>query len=1178
MKSIMLISVRILKYSDPDTFASLVLLNRTWRRVSQQAQLYALQLSSCRSYVASHPSISWPVIEDDLPKYRLAFAQEVKRNLFEAYLRPQETLIKLVSANISSSSAFPGGEAFHFAFSPSGEYILAYSSSRIHVLHIESSELTVQRELKILRRPASISILDDGSKLAVLSSDHKVDVYDLSQDKPEHTQALALDHHPRTIKLSPCGSVLAAAYDGGIEVYALDTAAAPTDKRGVKSDAVDSLLFSRDGTQLLGTTTVSKRPCTVVLTAPYFNPGENDPENAISQLWTTSILFPHSSRDCSHAVLLPNQTDYEVNWAFTFDRAIETFRAVRVDDLRNGTTYFTSPSSPSTTKLLPSTVPASTVSGDLVAAGFHGSQIWCYGVPESLDVSAEMQHKLAAAELYNPPLPLLTQPASSSRNDGQPTTKPRTPKWHMLSENHRNFFVEGHKVCTMDGITGLKWITTPHQSPCERLIAAAPGGVGTSLSFEMDEGGMGAMDGGRLLLLDFRYGIMNGQKRTITLEVGEKEPDVLKEEHRDLEAEVAIVRRRTVAQTRAHQQVVGRSTTVAGRLPAYITSARAAVPPLPRIPSTRKVALASMEERSETSSIRSADDQEALDAPYAPGAPRTAPMIRRAATAAANTRIPIAQQPRDIPRMRAPGGRGELPDESDADNWVPPPPPYSAEPLPLMSDRFKNAVPFDALSSPTSLRRSSTQNSGRSDNSRLQRSSTTYSQTRRPLPLSIPDEDTARPLTSSSAISAVSDPGTAIGTSNAAGNVQFDDLYDVTPQGSPALRSVSPVLVSPIVASPPPVMSASAIDHHPIRDPIPEIPIQHVQTAAPISPRPRHAALNIAVQNISSFTEQQWDLPANNQSTLNRSATTISGPRLDMAPTLSRSATTLTQSRLDAAMPARPNDDHRITDLPPISLMLPVASYNDGPPPTEQPFMSSDSSPPRPPSRAGYESIPTDVSLPSASQLTRLNSRSGRPNSRLIDPSRRMSGQFSSSLQDTHTFPPFQQINAGPPVLQQAQVQPPRAAVGAYSIPPPAPTYPPYQDLQHSFGRGRGSTVLTLPPGMRPDLSRLETIHSVGSVIDQQTYISLAIQQPNQPGSVRPVPVGVSRNGSRAERSAAMNIKEAKKNGWRGRQGTKKRKKGKGDMDETSTAGWTDVSIEAPEMGRKRKEGKCVLM
>ncbi|KAK8049712.1 hypothetical protein PG994_011442 [Apiospora phragmitis] len=176
------------------------------------------------------------------PSCRL-FAREVKRNLFEAYLRPRTTTIKLVSNSISSSSV-PGGEGMQFTSSPRGYHLLAYNSSRIYVLDIRGPELVVKRELKIMRRPVSACTLDDASLLAVLSSDMQVDVYDLRQQPPKRTQSLILDNPPRTIALSPCGSVLAAAYEGGIEVSSLHTGALPTDRRAVKCDGVDSLAFS----------------------------------------------------------------------------------------------------------------------------------------------------------------------------------------------------------------------------------------------------------------------------------------------------------------------------------------------------------------------------------------------------------------------------------------------------------------------------------------------------------------------------------------------------------------------------------------------------------------------------------------------------------------------------------------------------------------------------------------------------------------------------------------------------------------------------------------------------------------------------------------------------------------------------------------------------------------------
>lgn len=1125
--------------------------------------------------------------DEQLSKLRKEFAHEVKRNLYEAYLRPHETLIKLVSTSISSSAAFPGGEAFHFAFSANGQYVLAYSTSRIHVLHFADLELTVERELKILRRPASVAILDDGSILAVLSTDHQVDLYDLSDGKPKHIRAIALDHHPRTISLSPGGAVLAAAYDGGIEVYSLADTALATDKRGVKSDAADSLSFSKDGTQLLGTTLNSKNPSTVILTAPYFNPGEHSPEDSISQLWTTSILFPNSSRDCSHAALLPSSTDYEVNWTFTYDRVFETFRAVRIDDLRNGTTYFTGPVADmmSSSKLLPSTLPATTGSGDLVAAGFKGKEIWCYGVPEDLDAPPDIaQSAFGVAEADSS-----VSTPSLTRRDSLPgpglrgahtwpkeSKESRIPQWQILCDKSRNTFVEGRQVSELEGITALKWATTPLQSSRERLIAAAPGGVGMALgqSFEMEEDGMAPMDGGRLLLLDFSYSIANGQKRTITIEVGEKEPEVLEEERRDLETEVAIVRRRTVAQNREHRQAVLRSATIAAHTGhGHSTRTVAGVAPaLPRMPSTRKIPLSPTEERSETASMASVDEQEALDAPYAHGAPRSGTTLRRAATAAALNRVlhPPRVAPQEPPRMRPADGRNELPHESDADNWVPPPPPYSREPIPPLPEHLRNAIPAGIMAAPNTLHRSSTQRSAGSTDSdvlsSLRRSRSTYAAIGRSPPLS-PPATVSRRASVSSAVSASSDPGRETATSNTAGNNDdFDDLYDVSPQRTPEPVVAVPFVPPPVNHIPQPPLGQSA----PAPETVPEIPVRNITTAELVSPIPRHAVLNRTVQNINIITEQLNSVSDNGSTVIGQ----------DIRP-LSTGPTTLTQSRLDTAMPSQPNNDHNLTELPPVTPLTPMNLF--GPAPDRRASLQTPSDPvPVNLTQSTADVASIDLSLPSASQLARLNSRGAMTNRRsLVDPSRRGSTAFMQSQINpatSHNEPSAQYMSndISQTLPNHMNSGPPRAAVGAYSSPTyVSPICPSPPAMQHNLGRlvtqhnARSLSFSATSP--RPRLSRLETIHSINSNAEPTAYVS---------NTTRAIPVGVSRQTSRAERSAAMNIKEAKRKGWRGTM--RKKEDRKKDRDGASSAGWTDVSKDSVYNGirRKRKDkgGKCTFM
>ena len=571
-----------------------------------------------------------------------------------------------------------------FSPSPKGHFLLAYNSSRINIIDLRGPTLKVERELKILRRPAATCVKDDGFLLAVLLTEMQVDLYDLTQRPPRRTQSIILDHSPRTIALSPCGTVLAAAYEGGIEVQSLGSGALPTDRRSVKCDAVDALAFSFDGTQILGTTVQSAQPNTVILTAPYYDPGSHLSSDNISALWTTSILFPNTSRDCSHAVLIQESAHDEAAYAFTYDRSFETFRAVRIDDLRNGTTYFTGPlpNTPLQAKLIPCTLPAASLCGDLVSAGFQGKEVWLYGVPEDLEaVSDTSSNNLDVAA--NPDVVHRRVSGGSMRSRTQEAGEARVPQWQLLCDKLRNTFVEGFKVTELSGVSAVKWVAGFGDSSLkERLVIAAKGAVPAKPI--TDEDGIDFEDGGRLTLVDFDYGLEDGRVAEITVEVGLEEPEVLEEEHRDMATEVAIVRRRTVAQRRGPASAIMRAATTAARpTPASATEEEdddddpllprriGEAPPRPAQPPAAS-------EETETATIM--EEQEALDAPYSHTGPRSITTLRRAATAAANHRRlnPTTTAGTPVEYRRA-DGRAEHPHESDADNWVPPPPPYQKE-------------------------------------------------------------------------------------------------------------------------------------------------------------------------------------------------------------------------------------------------------------------------------------------------------------------------------------------------------------------------------------------------------------------------------------------------------------------------------------------------------------------
>ncbi|KAL2262815.1 hypothetical protein VTK26DRAFT_9397 [Humicola hyalothermophila] len=1209
---------QILQATDSNGFASLALLNTKWRSVAQQAHLYAHHLAGCPSYAASHKDPPKAASDDDLPKLRRLFAKEVKRNLFEAYLRPTRTIIQIVSNSISSSSC-PGGEGIQFSFSPRGHHLLAYNSSRIHVVDLRGSEVAVKREFKILRRPAATCINDEGTVLAVLLTEMQIDVYDLTQTPPKRTQSMLLDNSPRAIALSPCGSVLAAAYAGGIEVTSMNPGALPTERRAVKCDAVDSLTFSFDGTQILGTTVQSPQPNTVILTAPYYDPASHmgDDEN-ISALWTTSILFPNTSRDCSHAVLIQNGRHEEAAWAFTYDRSFETFRAVRIDDLRNGTTYFTGPipAPNSQAKLLPSTLPAASYYGEIVSAGFQGKEIWLYGVPEDLDAVPDTANAATESGSGSGGLVRGNSGRSSARlQDSRDSA--RVPQWQILCDKLRNTFVAGSKVAELEGVNTVKFVANFADSCMkERLIVGARGAV-PNICVTDDEG-IDFVDGGRMIILDFDYGVEDGTTRECVIEVGTKEPEILEEEHRDMATEVAIVRRRTVAQRRGSRgAAVMRALTTASRPPPLPTQRSTSAvdddddPLVPRrigVPPTR--AAEPSDAADDTESILS-EDQEALDAPYEHASPRSGTTLRRAATAAANTRRlhPSAAAAGHIVYRRA-DGRAEHPHESDADNWVPPPPPYQKEdpcdlpaflrhaavlPIagPVVQPQPHQPPQQQLQQQPQGLDRQAARNSSASMYHEARRVQSNVSLNRHsspvppvpPLPSlsnippvppvpALPPGVAGSPSTRPAQVPSHGRGGSSGAqslhegprpSSRSSRYLEGENIYDVSPPDSPAMAPVA---------------------HRVSREPSDNRPTQQ-----PIQP-------NI----VPPQTNGQGD------------ASTATGTRTDGVPP-------------DAAFAGNDTSPRRVSvsrtwPLHPITTAVntPTAGYPYSAPPIDSNGAISQSFPPPPrPDQmsrfshgAGAPRPPSgDFQLPPRMPAADEVSDSERSWRRTSSYQRPVSQQqhYSFPRQQVQQQAQFHQYNARTtlhePHPRRARdvispvppnedmpliISTPKGVSGAFDPPdsnPPDPRAetPLFSPVPRHPRPATQASILRPPPDHLPqhqyqqqqeEQQRVEGIYAA-SPYHQHHFL----QVPPAPGSTSTGMSrrlsSISRKPSRAERSAAKNVADAKKRGWvpgrskstkstKGKEKEKvarmptRRRKKKKDFDAASTAGWTDVT------------------
>ncbi|KAJ3473919.1 hypothetical protein NLG97_g10072 [Lecanicillium saksenae] len=1112
---------RILRVADPDSFASLIVLNQQARRVSQQADIYASQLQRCASYTTAHASFS-KFDDEDLPKFRRLFAREVKRNLFNAYNRPSETLVKLVS-NSNSSSSCPGGEGMQFGASSKGHHLLAYNSSRIYVLGVRGSDLEVKREFKIQRRPVSATITDDASTLVVLSTEMQVDLYDLEQTPPKRKHAIILDRNPRTIAVSSCGSVMAVAYDTGIEVFSLHPNATSAERREVKCDPVDNLAFSFDGTQILGTTIHSSPPNTVVLTAPYYDPGNAPEQDNLSAMWTTSILFPNTSHDCSHAVLLQNGTEDEACWAFTYDRSFETFRAIRIDDLRNGTTYFTGPvpRPSSQSKLLPSTLPAAAYHGQLVSAGFHGSEVWVYGVPEDLDAVPE------------PPVGVFDGSSGIGRKSSQHSSlsrhgssrgrdeDTRPPQWQILCDKFRNNFVAGRKVAELTGISTVKWVEGfASSSAKDRLLVTSRGISPARLA--TDEEDIDFVDGGRVCILDFEYGPRSGSKREIVIDVGTDDAEVLQEEQRDIETEVAIVRRRTVVQNRSgRNQLLRAATTANQHLMPPLPQTRTAQDDDPLVP--RKVGINPADRTAvEDDATASIDEMEALDAPYSHASPRSTTTLRRAATAAAvNRRLnPRTADGQRVVYRRA-DGRGEIPHESDADNWVPPPPPYQPDdpgslpaflrrpaiaPLPSPVRPFTALVPAQTPAWPGQFSPRSQQ--GQMDGSNIpfrQRTAsdeTTYSSMQRP--------EILRPLSTPSVMPADAEP-------------IMEDLYGVSPSTSPA----------------------------------PERQAVEGPSSEHISPDMRHSetATATATPATVEYSDAVETLPPNHAQSSNFTLS-VAIPSAQLSPVGEEHVHNRRLSNAQTwplVAPAQPQQA-------PLSVQHTVAAYSAPATDATMAELAASSLPPP----------------PSNDQINRLNKRisMGAP--------RRLSGGIlnqwavagsRASLMEPPTKYQSYERESAPevPLLNPDEDQPliistPKGVSGAFDSPgetqilAPVPRRP-RQNIPFNPGQ---------PPA--PVQSLFPSLPNNGDNGAQHKARHLPTWLSSPPAGSTRSPVRVSRKPSRAERGAAKNILDARKRGWRPK--SKKSKEPQPQGLGLEESGWTDVSPQPAQKDQK----KCIVM
>ncbi|KAJ5574302.1 uncharacterized protein N7459_008729 [Penicillium hispanicum] len=644
----------ILYAADANVFASLALLNRQWRRISESPSLYAHHLSRCPSFAWSTRDTPAPGEADSLLGLKRKFIEEIRRNAFDVFLRPHRTLVHLISSSMSSSTAFPQGEVFRFSFSANGQLVLCISSSRIVVLDVTTDPVSVKHELKTRRRPMGAAIQDDGKLLAVLSSTHRVNIYRLSREDANHIQMITLNDAPRDLTFSPTGSVLALSFADSIEVYAVGEEVLSTERRAARCLRLDALSFSSDGSMLLGSSIDQEEDGIVTITAPFYTePGiDASPEEVQMRMWTTQILFPESTHGFTHACLIAEHDEADDSWLLGHDSQLAAFRAIKASNPTTSGVYFASPFlREELREKQPIMLPATDDAGELAALGFQDSEIYIYGVPKRLDMAPSESNPGTAATSD-------TCFAGNDHNRGQVAPRDNLAQLEKIVQQPK-VLIRGRQVTDMHGITSARWVHSAQQiKPRRRLVAVAPGGVRPQIIGEEDV----PVDGGRMLLLDFQRSATNGQESEIDIEVGETAPKMLTEPDSSLDTEVELERRRT----RLIRGDIDFTTALAHRPFRPVTQAS--------LQSSSQTALPQAYRNSIAGPI-SPDANSPTDIPETPydnTQPRSHDTLSRAATAAALTRG------RYDPRFRSTSPR-QVPQESDADNWAPPPP-YRREP------------------------------------------------------------------------------------------------------------------------------------------------------------------------------------------------------------------------------------------------------------------------------------------------------------------------------------------------------------------------------------------------------------------------------------------------------------------------------------------------------------------
>ena len=590
-----------------------------------------------------------------------------------SYAPLQTTILELVSIS-ATSSAFP--ESFGFSVSAKGRWIVAYSSAALYIILAQRLPSVVDtcRAFRLRRKPLAVAITDIG-KFAVLTSPHKIYVYhcgDGSQntlsEANRKVQTVLLNNDARALALSSSGDMVAAASDNGIEIISLGISSG-SDRRQINCGPSDAIAFSDDEKSLLVTAAARRsRISTQISISISFEDAlmeeEDTEQQPIGKLWISQLLFPEKLH-ARQAVFLPDSSNGQVSEMLAYDSKSGRF-GIFDAALKQFTGKVLGPPDDiqwSSSDRFEDTLPGVSPNGAHVATAVRlkdHSEIWTYRLPDGWRDSPSTSSSIGTEDSDSSLVPL--------QRLGLPQRGENTP----------------------ENITCLRWLQIP-DAPTERLIALV-----STVTLAMPEDVVPTVApgaNGRIVLFDFKrssddqHGHRLPKHQVVDLD-GFPLTEELADEELEMDREVDIVRRRTQVQRR-QRDVNNLSASREARTRRSISSSSRNGSLGTSTPDLDSQSIRPRRRRSFSSMSDMSEDTESgvpvigVDEPYSNSAPRSHFTLTRAATVSQNSaasRLHLRALPdRPLEYRRADGLR-EMPHESDADNWVPPPPPYTAQP------------------------------------------------------------------------------------------------------------------------------------------------------------------------------------------------------------------------------------------------------------------------------------------------------------------------------------------------------------------------------------------------------------------------------------------------------------------------------------------------------------------